>query len=892
MERGAMFLYASGGTLAIAGQLDAPEDAQIFSGWDSGLTLGAYDSPSGYAEKKTVTPNQFGAHVDGWNDDKPHIDQALAALHAGGGGRLRLLPGNAYICKTTLTFPTTPIVVEGAYGVGLNIQPACLNCTARDGTAGVKIDGTSRGDSGFAMRNVYILGNDDVVEEGDVGLGPCLHVYNGSRYEFDNVYTYKGSQGIYIEDAYINKFESCKAYYAVGDGIKIDGNYNTFRHCQTAGNRAWGIHVVGGVTNKWLGDISNNALGGIWHEAGLQNTFSGYYEPTSGGNARTMLKVDSPSSFSVDASDVWGGSACSDVIDNGINTRAPLGSGVVGRHAPDCLVTNQLPGSSFSAAADILEYYEVDAAKSDITHEPADGVSTGTSMKLAALSTSMASAGKLLYVADMPVAGDVFLITGWVKASTAMYRGTLAQPGFSVDLTASVGNGTRYPDNAQYPYADTSWRRFSAYFSVTTSFTSGLYLFLSITQPQIGDWIKVTDLMLIKNPPKGIDPLSIPYVSTPSGSTRTAKIQAIPAQLNEKVRFGGDGSTTGQLVTWASAAPTSGTWTVGSIVYNSAPSSGAEIGWVCTNASGAGTWSVICPDAGASAAGKVSTGTQTLAGAKTFSTSVTSPLFTQTAGGWDDLSFQLTGLSASAGTTPVMQRIMDATGTGSTAGVFGWGFLDSREDDLVFNAQMPHSYKVGSDIKAHVHWTMPTTTTGTVRWGLEYAWANTAGNFRVTAPASTKTSLSGNVATITFGATHGLKVGQNIVVSDADEGTYDGNHRITAVVDTGGVYTISYAVTHADIAEAADTGVVVYGYTIHIEANEVLGSDSRWKHIVTDLGTIAGSRAGTDIGISNVLLCRFYRPVLEAHIAERVPAIAIDFHYQKDGFGSSSETSK
>lgn len=41
---------------------------------------------------------------------------------------------------------------------------------------------------------------------------------------------------------------------------------------------------------------------------------------------------------------------------------------------------------------------------------------------------------------------------------------------------------------------------------------------------------------------------------------------------------------------WRSAAPTTGTWQQGDIIYNTAPAAGGTIGWVCTAAGTPGTW--------------------------------------------------------------------------------------------------------------------------------------------------------------------------------------------------------------------------------------------------------------------------------------------------------------
>lgn len=46
----------------------------------------------------------------------------------------------------------------------------------------------------------------------------------------------------------------------------------------------------------------------------------------------------------------------------------------------------------------------------------------------------------------------------------------------------------------------------------------------------------------------------------------------------------------GNTWNWATAAPTSGRYAVGDVVYNSAPAAGGTIGWVCTTAGTPGTW--------------------------------------------------------------------------------------------------------------------------------------------------------------------------------------------------------------------------------------------------------------------------------------------------------------
>ena len=54
-------------------------------------------------------------------------------------------------------------------------------------------------------------------------------------------------------------------------------------------------------------------------------------------------------------------------------------------------------------------------------------------------------------------------------------------------------------------------------------------------------------------------------------------------------------------------------------------------------------------------------------------------------------------------------------------------------DIASFTVQLPHSYKVGSDIAVHIHWTPADKGVAenghTVGWKIDYSWANINGNF-------------------------------------------------------------------------------------------------------------------------------------------------------------------
>ena len=86
---------------------------------------------------------------------------------------------------------------------------------------------------------------------------------------------------------------------------------------------------------------------------------------------------------------------------------------------------------------------------------------------------------------------------------------------------------------------------------------------------------------------------------------------------------------------------------------------------------------------------------------------------------WDDLLTPLSAVILGGGIT-------DPTFATFLGGVRAYSFSDQaqavNEQEVFFSAQLPHSYKEGTDIFSHVHWSPSTTAAGTVRWGLEYTW--------------------------------------------------------------------------------------------------------------------------------------------------------------------------
>jgi hypothetical protein len=106
---------------------------------------------------------------------------------------------------------------------------------------------------------------------------------------------------------------------------------------------------------------------------------------------------------------------------------------------------------------------------------------------------------------------------------------------------------------------------------------------------------------------------------------------------------------------------------------------------------------------------------------------------------WDDLRVPMTATNLGGTKDPGFAKIRD-NGSGSQ-GVFAYLFDKSTEEELHFMCQLPHAWKYGGQIEAHVHWSpVANGTSGhVVSWGLEYTWASVAGDFGNTTIVYTNT---------------------------------------------------------------------------------------------------------------------------------------------------------
>lgn len=87
---------------------------------------------------------------------------------------------------------------------------------------------------------------------------------------------------------------------------------------------------------------------------------------------------------------------------------------------------------------------------------------------------------------------------------------------------------------------------------------------------------------------------------------------------------------------------------------------------------------------------------------------------------WDDMRVPLTSKNIGGVNAPDFVKFAD-DGSGST-GVFAMHFDKNAEEELFFSREVPHDYKLGTDLFPHVHWAPKVNGASdkVVNWGLEY----------------------------------------------------------------------------------------------------------------------------------------------------------------------------
>lgn len=88
---------------------------------------------------------------------------------------------------------------------------------------------------------------------------------------------------------------------------------------------------------------------------------------------------------------------------------------------------------------------------------------------------------------------------------------------------------------------------------------------------------------------------------------------------------------------------------------------------------------------------------------------------------WDDIRIPAISTRLLGYNDPPLIKLVD-DGAGSV-GIITYGFGHLVEQELGFWLQIPHSWKLGSDLHPHVHWCKTSSAAGGVVWGLEFSQA-------------------------------------------------------------------------------------------------------------------------------------------------------------------------
>lgn len=177
-----------------------------------------------------------------------------------------------------------------------------------------------------------------------------------------------------------------------------------------------------------------------------------------------------------------------------------------------------------------------------------------------------------------------------LKQGNSVFGGSLGQPGFhaasSLAFVTSAGYAYRYPYVHSNPYGTVSSALGSkenegCVFQFGTGSNFNEYK-LGLNQggtPALGSW------SLIYGGSAAAQPIAFP-----DGNTRSGRSYACEFPRGIVIGEQGVVGSLSKLVTTGTAAPVTGTWVQGDIVFTRTPVAGGSIGWVCTTGGTPGTW--------------------------------------------------------------------------------------------------------------------------------------------------------------------------------------------------------------------------------------------------------------------------------------------------------------
>jgi len=171
---------------------------------------------------------------------------------------------------------------------------------------------------------------------------------------------------------------------------------------------------------------------------------------------------------------------------------------------------------------------------------------------------------------------------------------------------------------------------------------------------------------------------------------------------------------------------------------------------------------------------------------------------------WDDLRVQILTRTSSR-VSPTF-----TSGLGGNSEIYTYEFDPDTDNNVYFEAQMPHSW-ASTKIYPHVHWSPADTATGTVRWVLECTWSDYQSSF-----GTSFTYIMDSTITEASQYKH--------LIADAGTG-------LTPTVDQDSVSTMLICRLYRDGAAAEDTytgEASLIAFDIHFEM-DTLGSRTMYS---------------------------------------------------------------
>ena len=173
---------------------------------------------------------------------------------------------------------------------------------------------------------------------------------------------------------------------------------------------------------------------------------------------------------------------------------------------------------------------------------------------------------------------------------------------------------------------------------------------------------------------------------------------------------------------------------------------------------------------------------------------------------WDDL--RIAGSAVRLGVTaPTLAAF------GPSGSIRCLRFDSGQHDEIYFEIQMPHSWREGSNIYPHVHWSPVSATAGNVVWQFDYIWADIGDAFGAPTTMTSDATAAGGTAWV-----HKLSV-----LKDGSSNAY---------IDGTGKTLSSMLVCrlHRDAGAGSDTlaaDVAFLEFDIHYEVDS-FGSDEEY----------------------------------------------------------------